>query len=324
VTAGINAVEIHDLVKTFGSFTAVDHVTLAVTKGEIFGFLGPNGAGKSTTIRVLCGLLTPTSGLASVSGLDVATQAEEIRRNIGYMSQKFSLYDDLTVEENIDFFSGMYGVPRARRTQRKQYVLEMANLSERRTAMTRTLSGGWKQRLALGCAILHDPPVLFLDEPTSGVDPLARGAFWHLIHDLAESGHTVFVSTHYMDEAEYCHRLALMYRGKVIALGTPAELKNGLSDHVLLDLETGDPLATMRALEGIEGVYDVAVFGGGLHVTVDSPDAGPARVRERLASQRIEIRRLERIQPSMEDVFVAMIEAEDRRSVLNVSGGAAA
>jgi ABC-2 type transport system ATP-binding protein len=309
----MNAVEIHDLVKTFGSFTAVDHVTLEVAKGEIFGFLGPNGAGKSTTIRVLCGLLTPTSGRASVSGLDVATQPEEIRRNIGYMSQKFSLYDDLTVEENIDFFSGMYGVPHERRAQRKRYVLEMANLTERRTAMTRTLSGGWKQRLALGCAILHDPTVLFLDEPTSGVDPLARGAFWHLIHDLAESGHTVFVSTHYMDEAEYCHRLALMYRGKVIALGTPAELKNGLSDHVLLDLETGDPLATMRALEGMEGVHDVAVFGGGLHITVDSPDTGPARVRERLASQDIEIRRLERIQPSMEDVFVAMIEAEDRK-----------
>jgi ABC-2 type transport system ATP-binding protein len=190
----------------------------------------------------------------------------------------------------------------------------MANLAERRSAMTRTLSGGWKQRLALGCAILHDPPVLFLDEPTSGVDPLARGAFWHLIHDLAESGHTVFVSTHYMEEAEYCNRLALMYRGKVIALGTPAELKSGLSGHVLLNLETGDPLGTMRALNGVPGVSDVAVFGGGLHVTVDTPDAGPERVRERLAASRIDVRGLERIQPSMEDVFVAMIEAEDRKA----------
>src|SRR5215831_7425828 len=174
------AVEIRDLVKTFGSFTAVDHVSLEVAKGEIFGFLGPNGAGKSTTIRVLCGLLTPSSGRATVSGLDVAAQPEEIRRNIGYMSQKFSLYDDLTVEENIDFFTGMYGVPRERRNERKDYVLEMASLKERRNALTRTLSGGWKQRLALGCAILHDPPVLFLDEPTSGVDPLARAAFWDL------------------------------------------------------------------------------------------------------------------------------------------------
>jgi ABC-2 type transport system ATP-binding protein len=210
-------VEIHDLVKTFGSFVAVDHVSLQVRKGEIFGFLGPNGAGKSTTIRMLCGLLTPTSGQASVNGLDVATEPEEIRRNIGYMSQKFSLYDDLTVEENIDFFTGMYGVPQGVRAERKQYVLEMANLTDRRDAMTRTLSGGWKQRLALGCAILHDPPILFLDEPTSGVDPIARRAFWDLIHDLSKTGHTIFVSTHYMDEAEYCHRIALMYRGKVIA-----------------------------------------------------------------------------------------------------------
>src|SRR4051794_22676813 len=234
------AVEIHDLVKTFGSFTAVDHVSLQVEKGEIFGFLGPNGAGKSTTIRMLCGLLRPTSGRASVNGFDVASQPEEIRRTIGYMSQKFSLYDDLTVEENINFFSGIYGVEKARRAARKDYVLEMANLTERRNAMTRSLSGGWKQRLALGCAILHEPPVLFLDEPTSGVDPLARGAFWGLIHDLSESGHTIFVSTHYMDEAEYCHRLALMYRGKVIALGTPAELKHAMAGHTLMQLDSSD------------------------------------------------------------------------------------
>ena len=183
-------VEIHDMVKTFGAFVAVDHVSLQVKKGEIFGFLGPNGAGKSTTIRMLCGLLTPTSGKGSVNGLDVATQPEEIRKNIGYMSQKFSLYDDLTVEENIDFFAGMYGVPKEKREPRKQYVLQMANLIGRHDALTRTLSGGWKQRLALGCAILHDPPILFLDEPTSGVDPIARGAFWGLIHDLSESGKT--------------------------------------------------------------------------------------------------------------------------------------
>jgi ABC-2 type transport system ATP-binding protein len=308
------AVEIQDLVKTFGSFVAVDRVSLAVDRGEIFGFLGPNGAGKSTTIRMLCGLLTPTSGRARVNGLDVATQAEAIRRRIGYMSQKFSLYDDLTVEENIDFFTGMYGVPRHLRADRKHYVLEMANLTERRGALTHTLSGGWKQRLALGCAILHDPPVLFLDEPTSGVDPLARGAFWHLIHDLAETGHTVFVSTHYMDEAEYCHRLALMYRGKVIALGTPGALKTGLAGHHLLNIETGDPLETMRALEGAPGVFDVAVFGSGLHVTVEDPEAGAAQVRARLAEKGIELRSMDGIQPSMEDVFVAMIEAEDRRA----------
>jgi ABC-2 type transport system ATP-binding protein len=299
-------------VKTFGKFVAVDHVSLVVEKGEIFGFLGPNGAGKSTTIRMLCGLLTPSSGRASVSGFDVAAQPEEIRRSIGYMSQKFSLYDDLTVEENIDFFSGIYNIPREVRAERKAYVLEMAGLTERRRSLTRTLSGGWKQRLALGCAILHDPPVLFLDEPTSGVDPIARGAFWDLIRDLSSSGHTIFVSTHYMDEAEYCHRLALMYRGKVIALGAPAELKSGLTSHTLLQLDTGEVLDTMRAIENQPGVLDVAVFGGGLHVTVDAADETTARIRDLLAAQNIAIRRLERITPSMEDVFVAMIENEER------------
>ena len=310
----MKSVVISDMVKRFGSFVAVDHVSLEVEKGEIFGFLGPNGAGKSTTIRMLCGLLTPTSGGGTVNDFDVSTQPEQIRRTIGYMSQKFSLYDDLTVEENIDFFTGIYGVAKEKRAERKQYVLEMAGLSERRRALTHTLSGGWKQRLALGCAILHDPPVLFLDEPTSGVDPLARGAFWHLIHDLAETGHTIFVSTHYMDEAEFCHRLALMYRGKVIALGTPQELKAGLKEHSLLNLESSDPLGTMRALEGLEGVRDVAVFGGGLHLTVDDAEATSPRVRQRLGERGIEVRKLEEIQPSMEDVFVALIEAEERRA----------
>src|SRR5512136_3096851 len=263
------AVETLELVKSFGPFVAVDHVSVRVEKGEIFGFLGPNGAGKSTTIRMLCGLLTPTSGRALVRGLDVAVDPEEVRRNIGYMSQKFSLYDDLTVEQNIDFFAGMYGVARERRGERKKYVLEMAGLAERRDSMTRTLSGGWKQRLALGCAILHDPPVLFLDEPTSGVNPIARSAFWDLIREMARTDHTIFVSTHYMDEAEYCHRLALMYRGRVIALGAPAELRAGLSTHTLLQLETSAPLDTMRALEQAPGIGDVAVFGGGLHVVVD-------------------------------------------------------
>jgi ABC-2 type transport system ATP-binding protein len=308
------AVEIDDLVKTFGPFIAVDHVSLRVAKGEIFGFLGPNGAGKSTTIRMLCGLLTPTSGRASVNGLDVATEPEAIRRSIGYMSQKFSLYDDLTVDENIDFFTGIYGVPRALRAERKDYVLQMANLAERRSAPTHTLSGGWKERLALGCAILHDPPVLFLDEPTSGVDPIARGAFWHLIHDLAETGHTIFVTTHYMDEAEYCNRLALMYRGKIVALGTPEELKRGLTEHSLLHLDTSDVLETMRAIEGLPGVHDVAVFGGGLHVTVDDVDDTIQEMRRALSAKGIAVQRLEPIQPSMEDVFVAVIEAEERKA----------
>jgi ABC-2 type transport system ATP-binding protein len=219
------AVEVKNMVKRFGDFVAVDHVSFTVERGEVFGFLGPNGAGKSTTIRILCGLLTPTEGQAWVNGLDVSTEAEAIRQNIGYMSQRFSLYDDLTVEENIDFFSGIYGVPGHLRAERKAYALRMADLEERRGSMTRLLAGGWKQRLALGCAILHQPPILFLDEPTSGVDPIARRKFWELIYQLSSQGHTVFVSTHYMDEAEFCHRLALMYRGRIVALGAPSELK---------------------------------------------------------------------------------------------------
>ena len=220
-----NAVEIENLVKTFGSFVAVDNVTLNVRRGEIFGFLGPNGAGKSTTIRILCGLLRPTSGRATVGGFDVYTQAEEVRQTIGYMSQRFSLYDDLRVGENIGFFSGIYGVPKSQRETRKREILQMAGLEEREQTITGLLPGGWKQRLALGCAIVHEPPILFLDEPTSGVDPIARRSFWDLIYNLSEHGQTVFVTTHYMDEAEYCHRLALMYRGRIIAEGTPAELK---------------------------------------------------------------------------------------------------
>jgi len=307
------AVETDELVKTFGAFVAVDRVSLQIGKGEIFGFLGPNGAGKSTTIRMLCGLLTPTSGRALVGNVDVAQNPEEVRRNIGYMSQKFSLYDDLTVEQNIDFFAGMYGVARERRGERKKYVLGMAGLEERRGSMTRTLSGGWKQRLALGCAILHDPPILFLDEPTSGVDPIARSAFWDLIREMARTGHTIFVSTHYMDEAEYCHRLALMYRGRVIALGAPSELRANLSSRTLIRLDTSAPLETMRALETAPGVGDVAVFGGGLHVTADELEAGLKTIRTRLAAEGIEIQRIEKIQPSLEDVFVALIENEEKR-----------
>jgi ABC-2 type transport system ATP-binding protein len=309
-----NAVEIHDLVKRFDNFVAVDHVNLTVARGEIFGFLGPNGAGKSTTIRMLCGLLQPTSGTAMVGGLDVGTQSEEVKHHIGYMSQKFSLYDDLTVEENIDFFAGIYGVPKERRAERKDYVLRMAGIEERRKSLTRLLSGGWKQRLALGCAILHEPPILFLDEPTSGVDPIARRTFWELIYELSGAGHTIFVSTHYMDEAEYCHRLALMYRGKVIALGTPAELKQSLASHYLLRLEVSDIVGSMKILEKLPGLHDVAVFGGGLHVTAEEGQRAMPEIRSALEQAGITVSVLEPIEPSMEDVFVAMIESEERKA----------
>ena len=223
-----NAVEIVGLVKRFGEFVAVDNVSLTVAKGEIFGFLGPNGAGKSTTIRILCGLLAPSAGKASVNGYDVATEPESVKRSIGYMSQKFSLYDDLTVEENLNFFCGIYGVAREKREERKGFALEMAGLAGKREVMTRLLAGGWKQRLALGAAILHDPPVLFLDEPTSGVDPIARRVFWDLIDQLSQAGRTIFVTTHYMDEAEYCHRIALLYKGKAVAMDSPRTLKRDM------------------------------------------------------------------------------------------------
>jgi ABC-2 type transport system ATP-binding protein len=308
------AVEVENLSKHFGKFRAVDNISFQVCRGEIFGFLGPNGAGKSTTIRILCGLLVPSSGKAMVGGMNVFTQSEAIRKNIGYMSQKFSLYDDLTVEENIAFFQGIYGVAEGLRDSRRDYVLRMAGLEDRRKSMTRELSGGWKQRLALGCAILHQPPILFLDEPTSGVDPIARRAFWSLIYELSEQGHTIFVSTHYMDEAEYCHRLALMHRGRVVALGTPSELKSGLSSQALLNIETSDTLETMKALEGAEGILDVAVFGAGIHVSAADPEAGAAKVRAILEARAIELRNLEVIQPSMEDVFVALIEEEERKA----------
>jgi ABC-2 type transport system ATP-binding protein len=307
-------VEVENLTKCFGAFCAVDRVSFSVRRGEIFGFLGPNGAGKSTTIRILCGLLKPSGGRAIVGGLDVASVPEQVRKNIGYMSQKFSLYDDLTVEENLNFFSGIYTVPRALRDERKDHALRMAGLTERRGATTRTLSGGWKQRLALGCAILHRPPILFLDEPTSGVDPIARRAFWALIYQLSDAGHTIFVSTHYMDEAEYCHRLALMYRGRIIALGAPEELKSAMQSQSLMNLESSDPLGSMRALEKEPGIMDVAVFGGGLHVTVADPAEATRRIQQALASLNISIKNLEVISPSMEDVFVARIEEEERRA----------
>jgi ABC-2 type transport system ATP-binding protein len=309
-----SAVSTNNLVKRFGSFVAVDHVTLEVGKGEIFGFLGPNGAGKSTTIRILCGLLEPTEGTAMVGGLDVATQSEQVKQHIGYMSQRFSLYDDLTVEENIDFFSGIYDVPEHKRTARKDYVLKMAGLEHRRGGLTRLLSGGWKQRLALGCAILHEPPILFLDEPTSGVDPIARRQFWDLIYQLSATGHTIFVSTHYMDEAEYCHRIALMYRGKIVALGTPQHLKQSLESRHILYVETSDILDSMKAIEKLPGVNDVAVFGGGLHVTVDDFDTASPAIRSALSTAGVSVLQMERIRPSMEDVFVAMIEEEERNA----------
>lgn len=311
---GGSAVEVRNLFKRFGAFTAVDDVSLTVQPGEVFGFLGPNGAGKSTTIRILCGLLTPTSGDATVGGFDVSREPESVKHSIGYMSQKFSLYNDLSVEENLNFFGGIYGVSAEKLEERKAFALRMAGLEERRDSPTALLPGGWKQRLALGCAILHEPPIVFLDEPTSGVDPIARRDFWDLIYTLSEAGHTIFVSTHYMDEAEYCHRLALMHRGRMIALGSPGELKAGLTGRSLLHLDCSDLVGAMKALEDVDQVFDAAVFGSGLHVSTKDPQQAAAKIRERMQAAGIDISRLEPIEPSMEDVFVALIEEEERKA----------
>jgi ABC-2 type transport system ATP-binding protein len=307
------AVVIKNLVKRFGDFVAVDHISLEVKRGEIFGFLGPNGAGKSTTIRILCGLLLPTEGEAWVGGWDVRKDSDLLRQNIGYMSQKFSLYDDLTVEQNLDFFAGVYGVKGTRKEERKRFALKMAGLEDKRGTLTRLLAGGWKQRLALGCAILHEPPILFLDEPTSGVDPIARREFWSLIYQLSATGHTIFVSTHYMDEAEYCHRLSLMYRGRIIALDEPDRLHHLLDDYTLFQLDSSDPLESMNQLARLPEVRGVAVFGSGLHVAVEDVESTRPLITKTLEQHHIQIRRLEPILPSMEDVFVALIEEEEKK-----------
>jgi ABC-2 type transport system ATP-binding protein len=300
------SVNVRGLTRKFGEFVAVDHIDLAVPKGEIFGFLGPNGAGKSTTIRMLCGLLLPSGGEGTVGGYDIITQSEEIKKSIGYMSQRFSLYEDLTVEENINFFSGIYNVPQAKKQDRKQWALEMAGLGDSRGALTRTLPGGYKQRLALGCAILHEPTILFLDEPTSGVDPLSRRGFWQLIYEMSKAGTTVFVTTHYMDEADYCDRLALIYRGALIAEGTPGELRQKHMTRDVLEIETENAVLAMEAL-GRQGV-ETAIFGSLLHATVKSASEDIPRLRNLLAGAGIAAQRIEKIIPSLEDVFVTLIE----------------
>jgi ABC-2 type transport system ATP-binding protein len=302
---GEPSVSVKELVKRFGDFTAVDHVSLETRKGEVFGFLGPNGAGKSTTIRMLCGLLTPTSGEAFVAGYNVARDPEAVRQNIGYMSQKFSLYNDLKVIENLRLFAGLYSVPRAVLDERIAWALEMANLQGREGRLTGELPGGWKQRLALGCAVLHKPPILFLDEPTSGVDPLSRRRFWELIHSMAAEGVTIFVSTHYMEEAEYCNRLALIFRGKIVALGTPGELKQQSKEELLL-LECAPLSQALEALSGHPGVLDAAVFGSALHLAVTNAEQAIPELREFLQQQSIQVTRIERIRPTLEDVFVSL------------------
>ena len=306
-----SSVVIENLVKRFGDFVAVDRINLEVRKGEVFGFLGPNGAGKSTTIRMLCGLLRPTSGQACVAGYDVGREPESVRQNIGYMSQRFSLYNDLKVIENIHLFAGLYSVPASLLKERIEWALEMANLKGQEHLMTATLPGGWKQRLALGCAVLHQPPVIFLDEPTSGVDPISRRQFWDLIHHMAEEGVTVFVTTHYMEEAEYCNRLALIFRGAVVALGTPSELKQKSMKGELLLVEC-EPLGeAVEILRSAPDVIDAAVFGRALHLVVRDATAAIPQVKKYLSDHGINVGLVDKIHPSLEDVFVSLTSGRD-------------
>ena len=305
-------VEVEDLVRTFDSFVAVDHIRFRVEKGEIFGFLGPNGAGKSTTIRMLCGLLLPTSGRGKVAGFDIMREPEKIKQAIGYMSQKFSLYDDLTVAENLHFFGGIYGLSGSFQRKRENEVLEMIGLQDFKGQITRTLPVGWKQRLALGCSILHEPSILFLDEPTSGVDPISRRNFWSLIQEMGGKGVTTFVTTHYMDEAEYCGRLALIYQGGVIALGTPSELKLKTLSQGVLEVECDPLVPALDLLKKASWVSESAVFGDGLHV-IGKEGVGLEREIDALFQKHgILLKRMGTIRPSLEDVFVSLIEKEEK------------
>jgi ABC-2 type transport system ATP-binding protein len=302
------SVRAEGLTRTFGKFLAVDHIDLSVPQGEIFGFLGPNGAGKSTTIKMLCGILAPTSGLALVGGFNVAAESRKIREIIGYMSQKFSLYEDLTVEENIDFFGGVQITVAARLRERKEWALGMAGLEKYGRTLTRDLSGGVRQKLALACATIHEPRILFLDEPTAGVDPTSRRDFWDLIYELSNQGVTVFVSTHYMDEAEHCDRLGLIHRGKLVATGSPREIKTTRMPHAILELETSDLVQTMELLSEIPSVEDVTLFGNKLHAVVRDPQQVRAEIERLARDADLVIHAAVVVTPSLEDVFVSLLE----------------
>jgi ABC-2 type transport system ATP-binding protein len=308
-------VEVNDLTRRFGQFTAVDRVSFTVGQGEIFGFLGSNGAGKTTTIRILCGLLAPTSGQALVLGTDVAADPERVKRSIGYMSQRFSLYEDLTVLQNLRFFGGVYGLDRTMQKQREAWAIAMADLDGKESLVTGELPGGWKQRLALACALLHEPPVVFLDEPTGSVDPISRRRFWELIDQLSAGGTTVFVTTHYMDEAEHCHRLALMHAGQLIGLGTVAELREVFAGKVVIEVECPDLSAGLDTLERSDWVSEAAAFGARIHIVAEQRPGLEAEVVTTLEATGNRPARSEQIIPSLEDVFINAIETHEKNVV---------
>jgi ABC-2 type transport system ATP-binding protein len=299
-----------NLTRRFGDFVAVDDVSLAVRAGEIYGFLGSNGAGKSTTIRMLCGLLSPTRGKAEVAGYDVARQPESVKRHIGYMSQRFSLYLDLTVLENLRFFGGVYGLGRKQLASQVEWALDMAELRDNEAVLASELSGGYRQRLALACALLHEPPVVFLDEPTGGVDPVARRRFWDQIYRLSADGKTVFVTTHFMDEAEHCHRIALMDEGRVVAEGSPTQLKQQLGDLLHLEVACQPAAAALELLRAQPFVHGISIFGTAVHVSTPDRERGEDRIRGALTDAGVRVDRVSPILPSLEDVFLHLLGKE--------------
>jgi len=302
------AVRARDLTRTFGAFVAVDHLNFEIPSGAVWGFLGPNGAGKSTTIRMLCGILSPTAGGADVLGYDVARDPEAIKARIGYMSQRFSLYDDLTVDENLAFFAGVYGLSRPEARDRSAEWIARADLRGRERTLAGTLSGGWKQRLALGCAVLHRPRMVFLDEPTSGVDPVSRREFWDLIGQFAEDGVTVMVTTHYMDEAEHCDTLAFIFGGRIIAMGTPDEIERREMSGALFEIMTAQYGMALDALSQVPEVHEAALFGRAIHVTVQDPDTAIPAIRKALADRGVLVDTVRPVAPSLEDAFVSLVE----------------
>ncbi len=313
----MNSIEVFNLTKKFGKFTSVDDISFEVKQGEVFGFLGSNGAGKSTTIKMLCGILEPTSGDATVGGFSISNEPENVKRNIGYMSQKFSLYTDLTVEENINFFGGVYGLEGSDLEDRKKWVLKIAGLENREKTLTSSLSVGFKQRLALGCAVIHEPKIIFLDEPTGGVDPISRRRFWDLITDLSERGTTVFVTTHYLDEAEFCNRIILINAGKLIAGGSPKELKKEYIKNKVIEVDCSDIYRATEILEKENFTESISIFGNSLHVTMkEDIKTGADLVNDEIElitsllekDPGIKIYRVSEITPSLEDVFLYLIE----------------
>jgi ABC-2 type transport system ATP-binding protein len=306
-----------NLRRMFGDFVAVDNITLSVEKGEVFGFLGPNGAGKTTTVKMLCGLLMPSSGSAQVAGFDIATQPDDVKSSIGYMSQKFSLYSDLTVSENIDFFGNIYGMDNSRLKVRKKEIIKLTGLEGKEHVITSTLSVGWKQRLALGCSVIHEPRILFLDEPTAGVDPDSRRMFWDLIYSLAQKGMTMFVTTHYMDEAENCTRLGFIYNGKMVASGTPLEIKRTRMTGTIIEIDTDAPSDTLKLIKPMEAMDEVSFFGRLIHAVTTTP-AGTVEqtiknIAQLMKQNGITVNRINTIPPSLEDIFISLIKQEDRQ-----------